>query len=1162
MKHLAHLLTALEEYRQYSDAVERRQLPAVLTGLSGVHKALMVYASCVNLESPALILCPDEASATRLCEDMNALFEENRALVYPARDFTFRDADSVSHEYEQARLSVLGKILSGECDIVLCSVEALTQLTIPPKRYRELAFEIAAGGEYRLEALLERLVGAGYVRADQVDGMCQFSLRGGILDVFPPDSPNPVRIEFWGDEVDTLSYFDVGTQRRLDPVERVSVSPAREVLFSSPDELMEKLAELRALQRGKAGKLAKVNIDRDMQRLRDHLTFASFDRFLPLAYGEGATLLDYLPDALLFVSDYIKIRETQKNLLWQRDEDLKMLFEEGVLYRGLDRYDLERGQLQQALCSRRTVVLETFARSLPELPVKTLLNFDAIQLSGWSGEIKYLLDDLRGFLDRKYCVAVLAGTRRAAQALVSDLRKEGFPVDFAEDVKSIVFGRVYVLEGGLSGGFDLPGIRFALITQSAARRVGETKRKRRPKAPGDKISSLADLTPGDYVVHISHGIGVFEGIHKMDIHGVVKDYIKIRYAGADTLYVPVTQLDLVSKYIGPRENGSIRLNKLNSTDWQKTRSRVKKAVDDMADELIKLYAKRMQVKGYAFSPDSEWQREFEEHFPYEETDDQLRCISELKGDMEGTVPMDRLLCGDVGFGKTEVALRGAFKCVLDGKQCAILVPTTILAWQHYNTILARMEGFPVNVEILSRFKSPKQQQEIVKKLARGEIDIIVGTHRLIQKDVRFKDLGLVIIDEEQRFGVAHKERFKELRSTVDVLTLSATPIPRTLSMAMSGMRDMSVIEEAPSDRHPVQTYVLEYNRGVIGDAIKRELRRGGQVFYLHNRVETIDRCALRIQEMVPDARIMVAHGKMGEEDLSSIWQRLLDHEIDILVCTTIIETGVDVPNCNTLIIEDADRMGLSQLYQLRGRVGRSNRRAFAYFTFQNGKVLTDVAAKRLSAIREFTSFGSGFRIAMRDLEIRGAGNILGAQQHGHMEAVGYEMYLKLLSDAVAQKRGDAPETPVEECLIDIRIEAHIPPRYIENQTQRIEVYKRIAGIRSYEDSLDVMDELIDRFGEPPASVKGLIDVSLMRGTAARMGITEITQKNNEIVFSLSRVDMNMIGALVSELRGRVLLSAGQKPYLTVKIADKQTPLAAMRQILSAMDMASAPRESE
>ena len=1161
MKHFAQLLTALEEYRQYIEGVEKSQFPVVLTGLSGVHKALMIYASCVNLDVPALVLCPDEAAATRLCEDVNALFEDNRALVYPARDFTYRDADSVSHEYEQARLSVLGKLLKGETTLVFCSVEGLSQLTIPPQRYRELAFDIASGEEYRLPELIERLIGAGYVRADQVDGMCQFSLRGGILDIYPPDSPYPVRVEFWGDEVDTLSYFDVLTQRRLDPVERVSISPAREVLFSSSEELIEKLEKLRELQRGKAGKGAKENIDRDIQRLRDHLSFASFDRFLPLAYGQGATLLDYLPEGFLFVSDYIKLRETQKNFSWQMEEDLKTLFEEGVLCRGLERFYLERGELMQALASRRTVVLETFARALPELPVKTLVNFDAIQLSGWSGEIKYLTDDLKSFLERKYCVAVLAGTRRAAQALVSDLRKENIPAEFAEDVKSIVFGRVFVLEGGLSGGFDLPGIRFALITQAAARRLGEPKRKRRAKAPGDKISSLADLTPGDYVVHISHGIGVFEGIHKMDIHGVVKDYIKIRYAGADTLYVPVTQLDLVNKYIGPRENGNIRLNKLNSTEWQKTRSRVKKAVDDMADELIKLYAQRMQVKGYAFSPDSEWQREFEEHFPYEETDDQLRCISEIKGDMQSTVPMDRLLCGDVGFGKTEVALRGAFKCVLDGKQCAILVPTTILAWQHYNTILTRMEGFPVHVEILSRFKTPKQQQEIVRKIGRGEVDIVVGTHRLIQKDVRFKDLGLVIIDEEQRFGVAHKERFKELRSTVDVLTLSATPIPRTLSMAMSGIRDMSVIEEAPSDRHPVQTYVLEYNRGVIGDAIKRELRRGGQVFYLHNRVETIDRCASKIQEMVPDARIMVAHGKMGEEELSSIWQGLLDHEIDILVCTTIIETGVDVPNCNTLIIEDADRMGLSQLYQLRGRVGRSSRRAFAYFTFQKGKVLTDVAAKRLSAIREFTSFGSGFRIAMRDLEIRGAGNILGAQQHGHMEAVGYEMYLKLLSDAVAEKRGEIPENPVEECLIDIRIEAHIPPRYIENQTQRIEVYRKIAGIRTYEDSLDVMDELIDRFGEPPASVKGLIDVSLMRNTASRMGITEITQKNNEIVFSLSRVDMKMIGSLVSQMRGRVLLSAGQKPYLTVKIADQQTPLEAMRQILSAMDMADAPTES-
>ncbi len=544
--------------------------------------------------------------------------------------------------------------------------------------------------------------------------------------------------------------------------------------------------------------------------------------------------------------------------------------------------------------------------------------------------------------------------------------------------------------------------------------------------------------------------------------------------------MPVTQLDLVSKYIGPKDDGKVKLNKLHSTEWQKTRSRVKKAVEDMADELILLYAQRSQAKGFAFREDTEWQKDFEQHFPFIETDDQLRCVEEIKADMEKQMPMDRVLCGDVGFGKTEVAMRGCFKAVMDSKQCAILCPTTILAWQHFQSFTKRFEGFPVTIEVLSRFRNPKQQKEIIKRLKEGRIDIIIGTHRLVQKDIEFKDLGLAIVDEEQRFGVRHKERFKEMFTNVDMLTLSATPIPRTLNMAISGIRDMSTIEQAPQDRHPVQSYVLEHDMGIIGDAIKKELRRGGQVYYIHNKIETIDMCASRILAEVPDARIAVAHGRMEEREITEIWRQLIEREIDVLVCTTIIETGVDVANCNTLVIENADKMGLSQLYQLRGRVGRSNRRAFAYFTFTRGKVLTEIANKRLSAIREFTKFGSGFRIAMRDLEIRGAGNILGAKQHGHMESVGYDMYLRLLSEAIAEKKGETKQAQTYECLIDLRLDAHIPEDYIEDTTQRIDIYRKIATIKSHEDSLDVTDELIDRFGEPPKAVLSLIDVAFLR----------------------------------------------------------------------------------
>ena len=726
--------------------------------------------------------------------------------------------------------------------------------------------------------------------------------------------------------------------------------------------------------------------------------------------------------------------------------------------------------------------------------------------------------------------------------------QKDFSVQLVRDVPSIDPGRIYVLEGTLSAGMEYPQLKLAVISHA---KTGSS-RKKPAKAKKGGIKNISDLNVGDYVVHVSHGIGIFEGIVKRDIHGVVKDYIKIRYAGSDMLFVPVTQLDLVTKYIGGKEDSVVKLNKLNSAEWAKTRARVKKAVKDMADELIKLYAKREAAQGYAFGPDTDWQNDFERRFPYDETDDQLRCIREIKDDMEKPSPMDRLLCGDVGFGKTEVAIRAAFKCVMDGKQCAVLVPTTILAWQHYQTFRKRMEGFPVKVDILSRFRTPREQEQVLEELRRGQVDIVVGTHRLVQKDVKFKDLGLCIIDEEQRFGVKHKESFKEMRNNVDVLTLSATPIPRTLNMAMSGIRDMSTIEEAPQDRQPVQTYVMEHDWGILVQAISKELRRGGQVFYLHNRVDTIDRCAATIQQFLPDATVVVAHGKMSEEQLSKVWKRLLDHEIDILVCTTIIETGVDVSNCNTLIIEDADRLGLSQLYQIRGRVGRSSRRAFAYLTVTKGKALTDVATKRLEAIREFTTFGSGFRIAMRDLEIRGAGNILGAQQHGHMEAVGYEMYLKMLSEAVAVAKGEKPEVQNTECLVDIRIGAHIPEDYIESLPQRIDIYKKIASVENEKDASDIIDELIDRFGTPPEAVKGLVDVSLLRNMAAGLGIREISQRTDSLLFYPETVDMQAASRLAAGLKGRVMLNAGAKPYLAVKVAKGEKPVDTMRLALTMM----------
>ncbi len=1147
---LSGILENMKEFREICGGVSSDRFPLCCVGLSAIHKAHMIEAVCEETGRAAMVITPDDASAVRLVEDINAFAGTERALYYPVRELVMRDVEGVSREYEFIRLNALRQF-SSSGGVIVASAEGALQYTIPPGVLVERTHCINASFSGGPEGLIVILSAAGYQRRDQVDGVCQFAHRGGIVDFFSPGSADPCRIEFWGDEIDSISTFKLDTQRRDDTMKKVTVSPAREVLFSSPGEMLA-LLRTASTVKGKVAQLARSHIERDMERLTNGLEINNLDRYLPLIYSKPATLFDYLSAApggngILFLSDPIAQRETLKNQEWQQQEDLKILFEEGLCFPGCDRY-CEGFSRVLAATEKRGIILDTFARTFADISLREIYSVRALQMAPWGGELPPLLEDIQGYVNRGFSVMVLAGTDKGATALVDDLVQEGIDAHLFRGEGVYRGGQVLVSGGHLSSGFEYPEIKFALI---AHLRTAGTKKKFKTKAAGDAIRSLSDLTPGDYVVHVTHGIGVFEGIIKREIQGVVKDYIRIRYAGTDTLFVPVTQLDLVSRYIGPREDSSVKLSKLGSAEWMKTRTRVKKAVADMAGELIKLYAARQQAMGFAFSADGDWQTGFEARFPYEETDDQLRCIAEIKADMESERPMDRVLCGDVGFGKTEVALRAAFKCVMDSKQCAVLVPTTILAWQHFQTFKNRLAGYPIHVELLSRFRTAKEQLEVIKEVKRGVVDIVIGTHRLIQKDVAFKDLGLCVIDEEQRFGVAHKERFKELRSEVDVLTLSATPIPRTLNMALSGIRDMSVIDEPPQDRHPVQTYVLEEDPGVLAEAMKREVRRGGQVFYLHNRIESIDGCAERIRKLLPDARVVCAHGQMSEEELSRIWRRLVEQDIDILVCTTIIETGVDVPTCNTLIVEDADRMGLSQLYQLRGRVGRSNRRAYAYFTFNRSKAISEIAQKRLSAIREFTSFGSGFRIAMRDMEIRGAGNILGAQQHGHMEAVGYEMYLRLLSEAVSEQQGK-PVVRSAECTVDVQIGAHIPEEYIPNLSQRLDVYKKIAAIRTDEDSGDLIDELIDRFGDIPPAVAGLVDVALVRNTAAGLGIREISQRGDAFLLYPEHLDPGQAAILAGRLKGRVMVNAGLKPYYSVRTAKGQTPIAALREILTAM----------
>lgn len=1139
----------LSGFRQLKAAVDNQETPCSVTGVSSVHKSQILMSLSIASGKNILIITEDEAAALKISDDINEMAGQRISEVYPAKDFTFTNVESVSREYEHRRIAVLSALAEGKIKIVSAGIEAVMQKTIPAETLRKHTVLLKTGDEISTEKLAEAMISCGYTRTEQVEGCTQFSIRGSIADIFPVQSTMPVRIEFWGDEIDSISYFDTETQRRSQTLESIEITPALEVIFDSAEDTAEKIRALSKSVRGKKSEIIKEKLLRDAQKAEDGLFITNTDKYLNLAYEKPAALFDYFnsENSVIVMSEYGNISEKYKNIISQYNEDIKILLEDGELCRVLADNCIEMPEILNVSGKYPVILMDTFMHSHNEFTIKKLIDITAYQAASWGGEIRQLTEDLDNLIKKKYSVIVMAGSEKTLPIIADDLREGGIPCDMITSASSLEDGRVYLMTGCVSGGYDYPEIRRALITQTKAM---SAKRKLKKRKKGEEIKSLSDISEGDLVVHSLHGIGRFKGIRKLELEGVVKDYITIQYAGTDVLYVPVTQLDLVSRYIGPRDDANVRLNKLSSNEWQKTRSRVKSAVKDMADELIELYARRAKTKGFAFSQDNDWQQDFEERFDYTETDDQLRSIEEIKADMEKPSPMDRLLCGDVGFGKTEVALRAAFKCMLDSKQCAILVPTTVLAWQHYQTALKRFEHFPIKIELLSRFRTPKQQEEIIKQLNRGEIDLIIGTHRLVQKDVKFRDLGLVIIDEEQRFGVSHKEKFKEIFTGVDVLTLSATPIPRTLNMAMSGIRDMSVIEEPPQDRYPVQTYVVEHSIGVIIQAITRELRRGGQVYYIHNRIDTIEYCAMKIQEQLPDARIGIAHGRISEEQLSEVWRQLIDHEIDILVCTTLIETGVDVPNCNTLIIEDADRLGLSQLYQLRGRVGRSNRRAFAYFTFKRGKVISEIASKRLDAIREFTQFGSGFRIAMRDLEIRGAGSLLGGKQHGHMEAVGYDMYLKILSETIAEERGDPVQPGADECLVDIQIDAHIPDNYITSMSQRIDMYRKIAGVTSEEESLDLTDELIDRYGDPPKSILGLIDVALLRNTASKLGVSEIVQRGQNLLFFAKGIDMDQVIALRNFYKGKITFeNAAKKPYFAIKSEKNQKSLDLMKEVL-------------
>lgn len=1144
MKFFNETFRELSGFSDIKKCIDQNISPVCAAGLSSVHKAQFIYS--LYSGTPFLVVSENEAQAKKICDDIAVMAGGGDfACLFPSRELALTRIEGFSREYEHQRIAALSKLIKGSCKIVCASIEAVMQPVIPKKTLIDNTIIIRTGEETILENLKKQLVDIGYARCDKVEGPSQFSVRGAIADIFPVQSANPVRIEFWGDDVDSISYFDVQTQRRTDPISEIEISPAVETV-ADREILADKIQALGKRLRSKKADIIRNNFSRDCELLREGAELYCIDKYIPLIYDKKPSVFEYF-DGFTVFSEYSSAVEHSKGVISQYNEDCKLLIESGELCRGLEGHYFENDEILE-MTNGKQLFLNNFVQGHDKIGYKKIISFEAFQNAAWGGEMRQLDDDLKDFCRRGYRTLLIAGSEKTLPIIKQDLENEGIKCSIAKDDSICEPGKVLLMTGSLSAGFEYPENKIAVITQAKAT---SSKKKRRKHKKGEEIRSLSDIAQGDLVVHSLHGIGRFIGIRKLELEGITKDYITIQYAGKDILYVPVTQLDMVSRYIGPRDDSGVKLHKLSSPEWQKTRNNVKRAVKDMAHELIALYAKREKSKGFAFYPDDQMQRDFEARFPYAETDDQLQSINEIKEDMEKPRPMDRLLCGDVGFGKTEVAFRAAMKCVESGKQCAILVPTTVLAMQHFQTAARRFEQFPVNIELLSRFRTPKQQQQVLKDLKKGIVDIVIGTHRLVQKDVEFKNLGLAIVDEEQRFGVAHKEKFKKNFPGVDMLTLSATPIPRTLNMAMSGMRDMSVIDEPPQDRYPVQTYVAEYDMGLIIQAITKELKRGGQVYYIHNRVETISSCAAKLQQLLPDARIAFAHGKMSEEEMSDIWNQLLEHEIDILICTTIIETGVDVPNVNTLIIEDADHFGLSQLYQLRGRVGRSNKRAYAYFTFKREKVLSEVASKRLNALREFTQFGSGFRIAMRDLEIRGAGSLLGGKQHGHMESVGYDMYIKLLNEAIAEEKGE-PLKKSSECTVDIQIDAHIPEDYIESLAQRIDIYKKIAAVETKDDKLEMIDELIDRYGDPPKSVEGLIDASLLRNTASNLGISEIQQRKGSLFFYISQLSMEQINSASAAFKGRILFNSLSNPYISVKLKNNERPEQLMADFLEAL----------
>ncbi|WP_051600577.1 transcription-repair coupling factor [Eubacterium sp. AB3007] len=1119
-----------------------------VTGISGVSESRSAFQIAEIIEQQkgkSLIIVPNEPRARRLADDLS-FFTGRTIHVIPEDDQVFLRYEARNRDQMLRRISAMKALASEEDCIVVAPVTSAVKRTVPYAVFAGKEIHIRLGEEHFLLDIRNTLVELGYERVPMVEAKGEFSIRGGIVDIFVPDMDEPCRIEFFDTEVDSIRTFHLDTQRSLHALKEIVIGPAGQMPLD--DRLFEEAAKrIRKAYTAQATRLLKKDADPEvvhtLEARRDELceyienkaNLQILENYIQYFYDKPDHLWNYLGQGTVYVDDPARVMETLEARAKEMNDDFQVMLERGELIPQDHERIPGREDLQKAYAHRPLVLLSPFPRQIKGIEkYDDLLSVRSSQMMSFRGHMELLEQELTAYINKGYDITLT----------VSSQERKSNLVEFVDRMRGL--SHVTFRFGSLSQGFVFQDRKLCYISDNDIFSEKKTRRKKVQKSNlGQTIDSFTDLKTGDYVVHESYGIGRFEGIQRPDVKGITSDYLKIRYAGSDVLYVPVEKFAVVQKYIGA--DGTIpKLNRLSGSEWKATKAKARRAIADMTEELVALYAAREAEPGYAFGEDTVWQKDFEDSFPYEETGDQLRCIEEIKADMEKPRPMDRLLCGDVGFGKTEVAARAIFKCISEGRQAAILVPTTVLANQHFYTLRDRFSDFPFHVEMLSRFRTGKQEKEIIEGLASGEVDLIIGTHRILSKDVVFKDLGLLVIDEEHRFGVKHKEAIKQLRKSVDVLTLSATPIPRTLNMSLTGIKDMSLIEEPPEERYPVQTYVMEEDDRVIREAISRELDRDGQCFVIYNRVNGISKVAEHIRQLVPEARVATGHGRMSEQALEDVMLSFVDHEIDVLVATTIVESGIDIPNANTLIVVDADRYGLAQLYQIRGRVGRSNRIAYAYLMYRREKVLSEVAEKRLRAIREFTEFGSGFKVAMRDLEIRGAGNLLGGEQSGHIMDIGYELYCKLVDEAVRRLKGELPPMDPEEekpdISIELKVRAGIPDYYIENESQKLSMYRKISRIRREADAEEVLDELIDRFGDIPKETEDLIRISQIRALAEDLGVLRIYEQGNRILFTFGEnngLTPLAVVKLGDAFGGRAFFHGGVEPFIRIPLIPRQ-----------------------